>query len=118
MTGTLLLWNNCDVELPDGLNLEGDRKPADNVNVSIVTKDDGDYRISYNNEDSIQTSAAQIMFDRMLAEGMECYKIEYKKPKKGEEDAPPEEAKRTKLKKFDPKATDLIFIPLKAAVGG
>ena len=112
------LWNNVEVELPSQLHHECDIRDTDDFRISVVTKDHGDYRLAFNKKDPIQVSAAKILFDRMIGEGMECFKISYKKAKKGEEDQPREESKRTKIKEFDPEADDLLFLPLTPSVGG
>jgi hypothetical protein len=73
----------------------------------IPTEKDGDKRVIWDKNDLEQIAEAELTFNRLLAEGMEAYRVGVDGKKTAE-----------KIHGFDPHAEEIIFVQLQMVAGG
>jgi hypothetical protein len=74
----------------------------------VLSQKDGDSRLTWNNMNIAEINAAQDMFEDMIENGgMEAFKVGVDGQMSSE-----------KMTEFDPHAEEVIFMPMKAIVGG
>ena len=95
------------VEIPDSLQIiEEAVRPANKSMFRIITREDGDKRVTWNSGSIQQRGDAAQFFRKLIDQGMKAFKV-------GVSGKPTEE-----MKEFDPDAEEVLFMPMPAIVGG
>ena len=95
------------VIVPEELDFAGDFVGEDYGIFRIMSEKDGDKRVVWNRKVLAEISAAKKMFLDLISQGMMPYKV-------GINGAASSEV----MDEFDPVAEEVIFLPIRAIVGG
>jgi hypothetical protein len=100
---------SIDIEVPDELSILNDQQeiPQGHGVFRILTKEDGDKRVVWDNRSLAQIRDAQSMFKDMIKKGLVPYKVGL-------------DGKTTAevMDVFDPLAEEVIFLPAPMLAGG
>lgn len=96
------------IPVPDDLRNMNDLLCKDDECVMrILSQEDGDRRLVWNKFSIPEISAARKMFDDLVREGMVPYRV-----------GVDGDASSVKMTQFDPSVEEIIFMPIKALIGG
>lgn len=105
------LISSSPVIIPDSLGIiDNPSEPVDATRFGmfrIMTAKDGDKRVVWRKESIPEIHAAKEMFDQLVQEGMVPYCV-------GRDG----QATTDVMSEFDPSAEEVIFMPMRAVVGG
>ena len=95
------------VKVPDSLRIQDEVDSKHDHIFRILTKEDGDKRVIWDSRDLGQIRDAKKMFLDLIKQGQIPYKVGVDGNASSEE-----------MKEFDPRAEEVIFLPIAAVVGG
>jgi len=105
---TVEIFGNNEYSIPEELSiLEESRAPENHGMFRIMSQRDGDKRVVWDRMSLIEINAAKNMFNSLVAQGMVPYVA-------GGGATP----SSTVMREFDPHAGEVIFMPMRAIVGG